>query len=692
MTRFVRLRRFSSLVCGGLTLAALLGACGGPEIALNGTVTNLYTGQPISDATVHIGSSELTTDANGKFQVQRWSREDTLNIDAKGYEPAAVHLADKPQLAKPQPPAMSIDAVPLRPNTLSGTVTDAYTGKPIAGAQAHVTDAISATTDTTGHYLLTNVPETFPLTIVAPDHAQFSENIQRQTSRDVMLRPNVLSGTVTNKRSGEPVAGATVKAGDATATTNAQGVYQLTNVPENATVQISADGYSTVQQPLGKTLTLDAALRASTITGKLVNSETGEPVKFATIVAQPASDANESDVAEAKVENSADGSFSLKNVPEQGTLFVLAPGYKKATVELKNGVALNEIKLEPFTAKGVYVTVAVASQQDWLNDFFDLIDSSKLNTIVIDLKSDQRDDLGLVYYDSQTPMVKELHTSADVIDFKQVLAEAKKRGIYTIARIQLFSHDNALADAKPDVAVKVRSTGEIYADEPGPGIRYVYLDPWNKDVWKYNIDLAVEAAHMGFDEINFDYVRYSDWSDKLSTYSEKLQFSQPTDPAKDPEAMYNNIVNFMEQAHEQINRAGAFMSVDVFGRVMLGPSLPIAQDIARMAPHTDYIDPMPYPSLWWAGAWGLDNPTAHPYEVILNSLKDAAPFFKGQRAQVRPWLQDHTDPWQGSRVVVYGPKEVKAQIDAVADFDKNTGWILYDSANQYKGARGGAVK
>jgi hypothetical protein len=95
---------------------------------------------------------------------------------------------------------------------------------------------------------------------------------------------------------------------------------------------------------------MDAALRASTITGKLVNSETGEPVKFATIVAKPTPDANDNDTAEAKVENSADGTFSLKNAPEQGTLFVLAPGYKKATVELKDGVALNEFKLEPFTA------------------------------------------------------------------------------------------------------------------------------------------------------------------------------------------------------------------------------------------------------------------------------------------------------------------------------------------------------
>ena len=111
-----------------------------------------------------------------------------------------------------------------------------------------------------------------------------------------------------------------------------------------------------------------------------------------------------------------------------------------------------------------------------------------------------------------------------------------------------------------------------------------------------------------------------------------------------------------------------------------------------MGPYADYICPMPYPSLWWPGYLGLDNPTAHPYEVILGTLKEGGARFEGKYAMVRPWLQDHTDPWQGSRVVEYGPAEVRAQIHAVADYGKAAGWMLYDSANAYRGAFGGAVK
>jgi hypothetical protein len=158
------------------------------------------------------------------------------------------------------------------------------------------------------------------------------------------------------------------------------------------------------------------------------------------------------------------------------------------------------------------------------------------------------------------------------------------------------------------------------------------------------------------------------------------------DPATNPDAMFNTITGFMQQAHRAVNGAGAFMSISIFGRVVLGPSRPISQDIARMAPHTDYIAPMPYPSLWWPGYLGLDNPTAHPYDVILGSLKSAAPLFAGKRAVLRPWLQGGTDPWQGSRTVEYGPAQLRAEADAAHDSGVSHGWMFYNSACVYPDA------
>lgn len=745
-------RRFPFLALVAVA-SLLLAACGGPDIALTGTITDAYTNKPVSSAKVKLGDREATTDAAGKYQLATWDIKETLQIDAGGYETGSVVLADQAQLKQPTAPAVTLDAT-LRPNTISGVITDDYTGQPVSGAAVKASDSLSATTGADGRYTLAGVPEAFTLSVTAPDHDAGEAQAQRTTSLDLALRPNVLAGTVKDVETGEPVAGATVKAGTASATTGADGSYRLEGVPASATVQVSAPGYAAVEQPAEQTTTLDATLQSNVLTGlitdaytgkpvagaaikagtasatsgddgtyrlegvsgeidvelsadgysavtqtikklaplnvslrpdvfqgTLVNSATGDPIANATIIATVG--LTGTDVAFARIDASKDGSFTLEGIPEQGYVQVLAPGYIKAVVEIKPGEMPSPIKLEPFEVRALYITGAVASAgPDLINQYLDLIDTTELNTIVVDLKSDLRDDLGLVYYDSQAPMVKELGTSVDYIDMPWLLSEIKRRGIYAIARVQLFSHDNALADARPEWAIKDLATGKVYADYPGPGIRYAWLDPTNKNVWDYNVQLAVEAAQMGFDEINFDYIRYPDSGD-LSTYSQEYGFSKPTDPANEPEAMFENIVEFMKYAHRAVNGAGAFMSIDIFGRVMLKPSSPISQDIARMAPYTDYICPMPYPSLWWPTYLGFDNPTAYPYEVILGSLQSADPYFEGQRALQRPWLQDHTDPWQGSRVVEYGPKEVRAQIDAVNDFGKASGWMLYDSANTY---------
>jgi hypothetical protein len=678
------------IAAASLAVAAILVSCGGPPIALNGVVTDAYTGKPVSAARLSLGGSEIATDAAGKYQFTQWSEKDTLKIAASGYEPISVALESHPALAKPTPPAATLDAK-LRPNTLSGLVADSYTGKPIAGALLKAGEAVSVTTGADGRYTLTGVPESFMLTVAAPDHEPVSQSLKRTTSFDTALRPNVLSGAITDSYTSQPLAGATVAAGGVTAKTGADGRYRLDGVPASATVMISADGYAALSQPLEKTTVVDAALRPDVFKGTLLDAATGAPIKNATVIATAGP--NGAEVAFVRIDNSANGQFRLEGIPEQGYVQVLAPGYRKATMELKLGSVPTEIKLEPFQAKALYITAAVAAGGPKLvNEYLDLIDRTELNTLIVDLKSDLRDDLGLVYYDSQVPIVKELGTSRDYVDMKGLLAEAKKRGIYTIARVQLFSHDNALADARPEWAIKDRKTGEVYADYPGPGIRYAYLDPWNRNVWDYDIQLGVEAAQMGFDEINYDYIRFPDWYGDLDSFKDRLEFSKPTDPVNGKEAMFENIAEFMKQAHRAINGAGAFFSVDVFGRVMLGPSMSIAQDVGHMGPNADYICPMPYPSLWWPGYLGLDNPTAHPYEVILGTLKEGAARFEGKYAMVRPWLQDHTDPWQGSRVVEYGPAEVRAQIQAVADFGKAAGWMLYDSANAYKGAFGGAVK
>lgn len=676
-----------------LLIAALLAACSRQPVMLTGTITDAYTGQPVPQATVAIGNTTVTTDANGAFQTPQWRKSDTLAVSAPNYEPLSLPLEERPEVAATEAQTITLDTA-IRPNSISGLVTDEFTGKPVAGAEVKatfdVTATLAAATDADGRYTISGVPETFDLTVAAPDYASFEQQLSRATTRDLVLRPNVLAGKVTDRYSGQGVAGATVTAGSATATTGEDGTFRVADIPPDATkVAISADGYATLDQEIGRTTTLDAVLRPDTLQGRLIDKASGDPIANAAILATTTLPGT--DVAFERISGSNDGAFTLKGLPEQGYLQILSPGYRTEVIEIKPGSVPTEIALERFRVKALYVTAAVASVPNLMDEYIDLIDRTELNAIVIDLKSDLRDDLGLVYYDSQVPLVKELKLSQPYIDMPALVQRLKDKGIYTIARIQLFSHDNMLSDARPEWSIRLRETGEVYADYPGPGIRYAYLDPTNQNVWDYNIALGVEAAQMGFDEVNYDYIRFPDWFGTKAEFAQKLQFSEPIDPATNPGRMFEVITEFMDEAHRAVNGAGAKMSICVFGRVVLGGSLTIAQDMQLMGAHTDYIAPMPYPSLWWPDAFDIPDPVSEPYKVLDAANAAGVKEIGGQYARMRPWLQDHTDPW-AYKVVKYGPAEVRAQIDATEKYPEIDGWMLYDSANAYKGAFNGAVK
>ena len=679
-----------------LLLAVLLASCTPQPTVLSGTVTDTYTGQPISGASISIGSTSLTSDASGNFQTTTWKKEDTLQIAAPSYEPLSLALTTREDI-QPTPGVTVTLATALRPNTLSGTLTDAYTGKPLAGAAilatAGVSTTLKAASDATGRYLIEQVPEAFKLSISAPGYAPVEQELSKATGFDAVLRPNVLAGIITDRYTDKPVAGATVSAGGVESTSSSDGKYQLADLPEGVTaVEISAAGYAPLTQQVGKVTGLDAVLRPDTLVARLIDKDSGEPLANATVLASATLPGT--DVAFTRMISSTDGMFTLKGLPEQGYVQILSPGYTTTIVEIKPGNVPTEFALERFAVKALYITAAVATVDKYVEEYIDLIEKSELNAIMVDLKSDLRDDLGLVYYDSQVPLVKELDLSADYVDMAGLVKRLKDKGIYTIARIQLFSHDNVLSDARPDWSIRLKATGEVYADYPAGldgGIRYAYLDPTNQNVWDYNIALGVEAAMMGFDEVNYDYIRFPDWYGDKASFTEKLLFSEPIDPVNNPDRMFDVLTGFMDKAHRAVNGAGAKMSIDVFGRVVLGASLTIAQDIKRMGKYTDYIAPMIYPSLWWPGAFEIDSPVEKPYELVDAANQAGIAQIRGQYARLRPWIQDHTDPW-AYKVVKYGPAEVRAQLDATDKYPEINGWMLYDSANAYRGAFGGAVK
>jgi hypothetical protein len=323
----------------------------------------------------------------------------------------------------------------------------------------------------------------------------------------------------------------------------------------------------------------------------------------------------------------------------------------------------------------LYLPAKLAAQgMETVKRYFDIIDRTDLNAMVLDLKSDEGDDIGTVYYRSQVPEVIAAGTTHDHMPLKDILAEAKRRNIYMIARVQIFAHDNALLAAHPDWYVQ--QNGQPWRDFAG----MAWLDPYDERVWDYNIKLSVEAAQLGFDEIQFDYIRFpSDGN------LEDAVFKGAHGPDYD-EPMYQNIGRVCEQAQAAINNAGAFLGVDVFGYTAWERQPGIGQNLQVMGQHVDYVYPMLYPSHFVPHTLGFPNPDLHPFEVVDYSLSVIGKQLQGeaQRAKVRPWLQDFTATWI-PQTITYGPTEVRAQVDATERHHANgtRGWALWSFTYNY---------
>jgi hypothetical protein len=616
------------------------------------------------------------TDAQGRYSMLRWNTNALVEVSMSDYETQKISLSER-QWEYPVTAADAVLDITLRPNVIRGKVTDAWTNQPLAGVQIKASETISMTTAADGVYQLVDVPEQFTLQAIYPDYVPFSQELSKQTTLDVTLANGILQGTVTDQYSGAPLADVTVSVGDTTTTTDAQGKYQFRDLVTRNDVTFTLDGYSTIAIDARTTTSADAVLRPDELRGVVVSAVDDSPIQHATIVATEALD--KLGIAQVRIDNT-DGEFVLKGVPETGFLQILAPGYRKLVVPIEAGKIPDTLKLEPFNAKAVYITSAVASNPALVQRFFDQIDRTELNAIVIDLKSDLRDDLGLVYYDTQVPLVKELGISYPYYDIQAILAEAKRRNIYTIARIHIFSHDNMLAEAKPEWAAKDRTTGGIFYEYPTSTIKYAWLDPFNENVWDYNIALAQEAALYGFDEINYDYIRFPSLEFGANDGA-RLQLSRED---VTPELRYETITKVLAKSQPAIHAAGAFLSVDIFGFTTEGPIDIIGQSIPTMSDYTDYVSPMVYPSHYGTGYLGYANPAKYPYEVILRTMEMGQKQLEGKRARLRPWLQDFTLIWvPQDQIVQYGADEVRAQIRAVADADTEAGWLLYSSSNTY---------
>ncbi len=227
----------------------------------------------------------------------------------------------------------------------------------------------------------------------------------------------------------------------------------------------------------------------------------------------------------------------------------------------------------------------------------ELVGRTELNAVVIDVKGDR----GLIPYRTEVPAALEAGAQGPVIikDFDAQLAALKAQGIYTIARIVVFK-DNVLANHRKDLAIIDTRTGRPWIDNE----KLAWVDPFREEVWNYVIAIAKEAAAKGFDEIQFDYVRFPT-DGRLSA----ARYSRPNNST----TRLPTIAAFLAKARRELGPTGVFIAADLFGYTAFNTNdTDIGQRIEELAPHLDYICPMVYPSGYHLGIPGLPEPGDAP--------------------------------------------------------------------------------
>ncbi|MGC9048860.1 MAG: putative glycoside hydrolase [Patescibacteria group bacterium] len=359
-------------------------------------------------------------------------------------------------------------------------------------------------------------------------------------------------------------------------------------------------------------------------------------------------------------------------------IFILIVGFSSGLLVfsqiVKREIELSQMpnkirRSQPFYTKGIYLSSWTAGESEKINQIIDFIRRTGLNTVVIDIK----DSTGKVAYNSKIPLVNELNTKElRIRNLTALLEKFYQHGIYTIARIVVFQ-DPELAVKKPSLALKDRRSGKIWRDYKN----LAWVDPASEEVWTYNVALAKEAFELGFDEVNFDYVRFpSDGDTNRIVY-----------PFWDGRTEKSEIIRrFFEYQKIHLEKYGP-RSIDLFGLTLWhiedGFDMNIGQKLVNTLPYFDYICPMVYPSHYPANFEGFINPAQHPYEVIYRSLIKAKPLLGRQaqlkndgRAYIRPWLQVFD---LGAK---YNSVMIKEEIRAVEEAS-GYGWILWNARNDY---------
>ncbi len=325
----------------------------------------------------------------------------------------------------------------------------------------------------------------------------------------------------------------------------------------------------------------------------------------------------------------------------------------------------------PEPLKAIYMTSWVAGTKSLRDGLVKIVDDTEINAVVIDIK----DYSGKVVFslDGNKKLKDFGSEEVRVSDMQDFIEALHKKGIYVIGRVAVFQ-DAYFVKHRPELAVKNLAGTAVWKDRKG----IAWIDVSSREYWDYIIDIAKESHRIGFDEINFDYIRFPS-DGNMHDISFPISSSTPKSIA---------LKNFFAYLHEQLKDTGLKTSADLFGMTTTATDdMGIGQIFENALPYFDYVMPMVYPSHYPPSFMNYKNPADHPYEVIQYTMKSAvdrretlASTTGETLAELRPWLQDF------DLGADYGPAEVRAQIKATNDIGLSS-WALWSASNKYtKGA------
>lgn len=360
-----------------------------------------------------------------------------------------------------------------------------------------------------------------------------------------------------------------------------------------------------------------------------------------------------------------------------------------ANIHMKNNISLKPIdlnkKMQRFTydsgldfeypdaVRGIYVTGPSAGGKRF-DKLTKLVENTELNTMVIDIKEDHGN---LTYKPEKGSKYEDIALNY-IDDPRKMLENLEEKGIYPIARIVVFK-DSVLAKKHPEWSFK--KNGKVWTNGKGEA----FVNPFKKEVWKYNVDIAKKAAELGFQEIQFDYVRFAEGFESRAKSLEYDMGDYADSDANAVQRRVHAVTDFVAYAKDELKSYGVKVGVDIFGYAATIPEAPgIGQNFTKISNNVDVISSMIYPS-HWTSYFGIEKPDTEPYKLVteyakvenevLGKLEDPP--------TSRPWIQDFEAPWLYSGATKqYGKAEVEAQIKALNEHGINE-FLIWNAGNTY---------